>query len=666
MTSHDETDGRRRGRLFRRRLRVIVAGWILLALACGFRAGQLQLTEAEQWREIARTQNRARTEIPATRGGIYDRSGEPLALASHEFRAYLAPDETRSPAEAASAVARVLGLSPSQERRLRSRNDGWVALPRRVSAEERDRLQAAVRRGLHFERLSSRVFPQGPLARPLLGAVDEDGHGSSGLELALDSLLEGEPGAAVARRDARGRTYRLPDAQISAPRPGQDVRLTLDADLQRIAEDALERALRETGAAGGDVLMLDPETGEILAVASRRAGGQGGVGAFTSPYEPGSTLKPFLLASLLAEDRAELDERVDTEEGRLRRHGRVIRDVHPRDTLTVSEVVRYSSNVGAAKLAGRLEPGLQYSYLRDFGFGTPTGIGYPSESGGRLRRPERWSALSQASLAMGYEVSVTSLQLAAAYGALANDGVLMRPYLVREVRDPDGEVVRRRHPEPIRRVVPGDVADAVDGVLSRVVEGGTGSRAALATLPVAGKTGTARVASGGRYEDGRYGASFVGYTPVEDPSLVVLIKLNDPQGEYYGGLTAAPISRSTLQAALATRGVAMPVGPGPSSGGAEVSWGGGDAGARDHRGPFVFAVSGSTPGAGAGTRAREAPDREPEARTLPDLRGLSLRTAVGRLHELGLRPRVEGSGPVSGQDPAPGARLTPGARVVLR
>lgn len=649
--------------LYRRRLRVIVAGWILLALACGLRAGQLQLTEAEQWREIARDQNRARTEIPATRGGIHDRSGEPLALASHEFRGYLAPSETRSPAEAASAVARVLGLGPSQERRLRSRDAGWVALPRRVSAEERDRLQAAVRRGLHFERLSSRVFPQGPLARPLLGSIDGDGRGSSGLELALDSLLRGEPGAALARKDARGRTYRLPDAQLSAPRPGRDVRLTLDADLQRIAEDALERALRETGASGGDVLMLDPQTGEILAVASRRAGDRGVLAAFTSPYEPGSTLKPFLLASLLAEGRVELDERIDTEGGTLRRHGRVIRDVHPRDTLTASEVVRHSSNVGAIKLAGRLEPGLQYSFLRDFGFGTPTGIGFPAESGGMLRRPERWSALSQASLAMGYEISVTSLQLAAAYGALANDGVLMRPYLVREVRNADGEVVHRRRPEPMRRVVRREVADAVDAVLSRVVDGGTGSRAALATLPVAGKTGTARVAAGGRYEDGRYGASFVGYTPVGDPSLVVLTKLNDPQGDYYGGLTAAPISRSTLQAALATRGVELPVAR-PAPGGAEVSWGGAGEVPRDD-GPFVFAVSGSAPtaaaeGTGVGT--------EPEARvrTLPDLRGLSLRTAVGRLHELGLRPRVEADGPVAGQDPAPGTRLEVGSRVVLR
>lgn len=649
-----------RGKLLRRRVRVLVAGWVLLALACGVRAGHLQLVEAEQWREIALAQNRAREEVPAARGGIYDRSGTPLALSSHEFRGYLAPAEARDPDGAAEAVSRILGLSPAQERELRSREDGWIAFPRRVTVEERDRLQAAVRQGLHFERLATRIFPQGPLARPLVGSVGASGEGRAGMELALDSLLRGEPGAALTRRDARGGRYRLPDAQIRRPRPGHDVRLTLDADLQRIARDALDRALKETGASGGDVLMMDPRTGEILAAASRRVEGGHGVPAFTDPYEPGSTLKPLLLASLLAEDRARLGERVDTEGGELRQHGRVIRDVHAYDTLTVADVIRYSSNVGAAKLARRLEPGMQYRYLRDFGLGTPTGIEYPSESGGRLRRPEAWSALSQASLAMGYEVSVTSLQLAAAYAALANDGVLMQPHLVREVRDPGGEVVYRREPEPIRRVIPGDVAEEVDRVLSRVVEAGTGTRAALATLPVAGKTGTARVATGGRYARGRYAASFVGYTPVEDPSLVVLTKLNDPQGSYYGGQTAAPISRSTLQAALATRGVALPRGAAPGPG-RRVRWGGAGRPAREE-GPFVFAVSGPGPSrSAAGSRQR----RE-RAHTLPDLRGLTLRAAAARLHELGLDVAVEGSGRVQSQEPPPGARAAAGSTVVLR
>lgn len=652
-----EADRRRR---HRRRRRFLLGLWVLLGLGFLARAGQLQLAEAEQWREVAREQTAAREEIPARRGGLYDRDGTPLALASHRYRGYLAPAETRSPRQAASEVGRVLGLTDRQERRL-TRGDGWNALPRLLDLDERDRLRSAVRRGLHFEPVADRVFPQGPLAQPLLGSVAPDGEGRAGLELALDSLLRGTPGATLRRRDAKGGEYRLPNAEIARPRPGHDVRLTLDAELQRIAEDALERALRKTGAGGGDVVMLDPNTGEVLALASRRVGDGHGVPAIGEPYEPGSTLKPFLLASLLAEDAARLDEVVDTEDGVLREHGRTIRDVHPSDSLTVAGVVQHSSNVGAAKLSDRIAPGLQYRYLRDFGFGVPTGVTYPGESGGRLRRPDRWSALSQASLAMGYEISVTSLQLAAAYGALANDGVLMRPYLVREVRDPEGEVLQRRRPEPIRRVVPAEVAEQVTGVLGSVVEGGTATRAALATLPVAGKTGTARVAGAGGYQEGRYAASFVGYTPVDDPSLVVLAKLNDPQGQVYGGLTAAPISRSTLQAALATRGVTLDRGGAATAPGRRLRWERSGEPSRD-AGPFVFALDGS--------RA-ESPAVPPEegtgpGRVLPDLRGLPLRAAAARLHELGFRVHVRAEGRIRGQEPRPGANVRPGATVVLR
>lgn len=649
----------RAGRIHRRRTRALVALFALFGVTFAVRAGHLQLVETERWREMARTQHAARVEVPAQRGGIYDRSGTPLALSAPEYRGYLAPAETPDPAAAATAVARVLGLDARQERRLKARREGWVAFPRTVSVEERDRLQAAVRRGLHFERLTTRIFPQGEMARPLLGSLDSDGDGRAGLEMVLDSLLEGQPGAALRRRDARGGQYWLPDAEIADPRPGHDVRLTLDAELQRIAEDALERALRETGASGGDVVMLEPSTGEVLALASRRLDGGHRLPAVTDPYEPGSTLKPFLLASLLAEDAVDLDEWVDTEGGELRRRDRVIRDVHPEDSLTVADVIRFSSNVGAAKLSGRLDPALQYRYLRDFGFGMPTGVEYPAESAGRLRRPGEWSALSQASLAMGYEVSVTSLQLAAAYAALANDGVLMRPYLVREVRDPEGRVVERRRPEPVRRVVPPEVAEEVTRVLSRVVEGGTATRAALATLPMAGKTGTARVAVDGQYAEGRYAASFVGYTPLEDPSLVILTKLDDPQGSYYGGQTAAPVSRSALQAALAARGVELPGRGVDPLAPPRLRWGGDDPSPPD-AGPFIFAVdSRGEPSGGQGRR-------QDGWRTLPDLRGLPARTAAARLHELGLRVALTGSGRVTGQDPPAGERIRTGGLVRLR
>lgn len=650
----------RGSRVHRRRSRFLAAVWILLAAGYVFRAGELQIAESERWSRVAASQNAEQQEIAAERGRILARDGTVLSAESIRYRAYLAPAETRDPARAAATIAKVLGLTARQERRLAA-GSGWNAVPRPLPLEELDRLRGAVRRGLHFEAVSDRVHPQGELADALLGDVTSEGEGRSGMELVLDSLLRGRPGAALRRRDAHGRKYRLPDAQIAPPRPGHDVLLTLDPELQRIAEDALDRAMQETGASGGDVLMFDPKTGEVLALASRRVEGNHRVPALTDPYEPGSTLKPFLLASLLAEGRAELTDTVDIEGGVLRRGRRTIRDVHPpADSLSVAEVVRYSSNVGAAKLSDRLEPGLQYSYLRNFGFGIPTGVAYPSESPGRLRRPERWSALSQASLAMGYEISVTSLQLAAAYGALANGGVLMRPYLVREVRDPTGRTVERRRPQPLRRVIPREVADDVTRVLGTVVEGGTATRAALATLPLAGKTGTARVAGSGGYETGRYASSFVGYTPVEDPRLVILTKLNDPQGQFYGGLTAAPISRSTLQAALATRGVTVPgvgaraaVAPG-------LRWGTTRSTPRSAA-SFALAEEGGVAG-----NAAVSPAGGEGRRVLPDLRGLPLRTAAARLHELGLRVELRGGGTVSGQEPPPGAPVEAGSRVVLR
>jgi cell division protein FtsI (penicillin-binding protein 3) len=651
----------------RRRTRILAVVWALFGLVYVARAADLQIVQGSRWEKLAEAQNAEKVRIPAQRGALLDRDGRPLVLGSHEYRAYLAPAEAPDPRHAAAGIARALGLSRSDERRLASARAGWVAIPRRITTAERDRLQAAVHEGLHFEPLAARVYPEGTLARSLLGSVSSEGGGRSGLELVLDSLLRGSPGAALARRDARGRTYRIPNGEVMEPRPGDDVELTIDAQLQRIAEDALDRALKETGASGGDVVMADPSTGELLAVASRRVDDPLSVPAFTDPYEPGSTLKPFLLASLLTEGRVRLGEKVDTENGVWHEDGRTIRDVHGEDSLTVTDVIRFSSNIGAAKLSARLSPGMQYHFLRDFGFGVPTGVEYPAESSGLLRRPDDWSGFSQASLAMGYEISVTSLQLVMAYGALANGGVLMRPYLVKEVRSKDGEVVYHRDPEPVRRVIDPKVAKEVTRVLATVVESGTGSRARLATLPVAGKTGTARVAMREGYERGRYSASFVGYTPVDNPKLVVLTKLDDPQGSYFGGSTAAPLSRSMLQAALATRGVALPdsrlarSAPVP----ARPVWGGerrtpppAEAG-QPARGPFVFAVNGS-PDPWPGDR-----DGQDGWRVLPDLRGLSVRSAVARLHELGLRVALRARGTVHAQSPGPGRRVSAGATVQL-
>ena len=626
------------------------------------RLGDLQILESEAHRARQVAQSAEWELLPAVRGRILDRRGRVLAAPDTRYQVFLAVNELRvDRAEAIETVASVVPVASERRNAIAEATGGWSLVASDVSDEERVRLQRTIGQGIYFESRSAREYPRS-MGRRLIGAVGSDGKGGTGLEADLDVWLVGEPGRAEVRLDGHRNAYRPPGGQVIDAVPGHDVVLTLDAELQRIAENELARALAKTGASGGDIVLLDPRTGEILALASERTDGAvDQISGLSDPYEPGSTLKPFLLASLLSEGVVDLDEIVDVEDGRLRIGSRVITDVYGYDTLSVRRVISKSSNVGAAKLSTRLTPAVQHRYLRDFGFGMRTQLEYLSESPGRLSRPESWTSLSPASLAMGYEISATSLQLALAYGAIANGGVLMRPSLVREIRDPSGRLVRRFDPIPVRRVISEEVAEAVRGVLEEVVRDGTGTLASMARFAVAGKTGTARLAVNGRYAPGRHRASFVGFAPADDPRLVILTRLEDPQGGvYYGGAIAAPTSQATLKAALAADGVQ--VDPRLVVSDARPRPWSGDAAAGTPEGAVIFASSGTgAPGTDDGT---DTSGRGVVA--LPDLAGLSARAAAARLHALGLRVEWRGQGSVAGQSPAPGSELLRGETVVLR
>ena len=644
------------------RHRALGVAFTVVALAYAVRLGDLQILESEAHRARQVAQSAEWELLPAVRGRILDRRGRVLAAPDTRYQVFLAVDELRvDRAEAIEAVASVVPIAAERRSAVAGAAGGWSLVASDVSDEERVRLQRTIGRGIYFESRSAREYPRG-MGRRLIGSVGSDGRGGTGLEADLDAWLVGEPGRAEVRLDGHRNAYRPPGGQVVEAVPGHDVVLTLDAELQRIAENELARAIARTGAGGGDIVLLDPRTGEILALASERTDGAAdGISGLSDPYEPGSTLKPFLLASLLSEGVVDLNEIVDVEDGRLRIGSRVISDVHGYDTLSVRGVISKSSNVGAAKLSARLTPAVQHRYLRDFGFGMRTQLGYLSESPGRLSRPESWTSLSPASHAIGYEISATSLQLAIAYGAIANGGVLMRPRLVREIRDPFGRLVQRFDPSPVRRVISEEVAAAVRGVLEEVVREGTGTLASMARFAVAGKTGTARLAVNGRYAPGRYRASFVGFAPADDPRLVILTRLEDPKGGvYYGGAIAAPTSQATLRAALAADGVQVD----PRlvvSGARPRPWSGGSA-AGTPDGAVIFASSGTGTAAAASGSAANARG----VVALPDLAGLSARAAVARLHALGFRVEWRGQGSVAGQSPAPGSELSRGATVVLR
>ena len=480
----------------------------------------------------------------------------------------------------------------------------------------------------------------------------------------MDSVLAGRSGREIVVRDSRGREVPGQVVAVQPPVAGRDIMLTIDQDLQAIAEDMLAAAIDSAGAEGGDLVITDPGTGEILALTSVADGSNSALSAVNTSYEPGSTIKPFTTAALLSHGIVSLADSVDTEGGSWRVHGRQVTDIGRGGWLTLHEVVKQSSNVGIAKFAARLSRGQQYTSLRDFGFGTITGVPLPSEVSGVLRRPEEWSPLSTHSLAFGYELSVTSLQMAMAFGALANGGWLMEPQLVREVRDPDGGPVRLGRPRAIRRAVPSDVARELTPVLVDVVEGGTGARARMSTFRVAGKSGTTRaVGASGRYEPGAHYGSFGAYFPADDPQLVFFVRLDRPRNAYFGGEIAAPVTLATLRTllsarqapidrealALAARRPALPPRSDPivrfavaTEDGAMNSW-------------SVAATS--SPAVG-----------RPAPMLVPALEGASVRVALRRLHKMGLRVRLEGGGMVHATVPGAGDAIAAGdtIRVVAR
>lgn len=642
------------------RILAIQAFLLLGALGIAARAAQLQVVQGERWRRAA-VANRTVTErIPARRGTIRDRSGRPLAVTSESFRVDVAPEQLRDTVGTQRAIARALGLPMKEVRARFARRYPHFRGP--YAATDVEPLRPLP--GVYLRPVYTRSYPAGDLAAPLIGALAPDSSaGASGLELMLDSLLAGTPGEVSRLLDVRGRAYDSPARRVRDPVPGHDVYLTLDAELQEIAERSLEAALDATRADGGDVVFLDVRTGEILALASRvRAGAglQARPSALTDPYEPGSTAKIFAAAAVLQLGRAAPGDSVFAERGTWRRDiggGKVdvIEDSHAHEGfLTLAQAIQVSSNIATAKFALRLAPGEHFDMLRAFGFGAPTGVEFPSEARGRLRRPDEWGVLDRPRIAYGYAFQATPLQVAAAYAAIANDGVLLVPSLVREIRSPDGSTDYRLVPDTVRRVVDSAVAATLREFLREAAgEGGTGSRAQLGSYTVLGKTGTARQVVGRGYGN-RYTASFAAIFPADHPLLAVVTKLSNPQGAHTGGLTAAPLTAAMLRRALVVRGVDVDAralaranlddrrAPAPDSSAAS--------------GGNRFEVPWPAPAAAAVA---------PDARAVPEVAGSGIRQGVAALHRAGFRVQLVGRGTVARTDPAAGAMAPAGTLVTV-
>lgn len=642
------------------RFRITVTAVVLLTAFAGLalRAVQLAVVEGEQLRRRAERQQQAPVSLRPKRGRIVDRSGEPLALTRESAAVYVRPAEFAAGPQAVSAIAGILDLPAGLIAVKAASTSPFVYIDRRVPLNRWSAVEELGLPGIGSELTQVRYYPNGRLAGHVLGFVDIDGKGREGIERQLDADLRGEVETLDVGRDARGRRLLGDGRWRPLPRVGARVELTIDAGLQRTVENELEAAVREFAADGGTAVVMAPDTGEVLAMTSaprfdpNRAGDSPADArrnrAITDYYEPGSTFKAILAAAALEHGVVRPGETIFCENGRYAIGRRVIHDAHPHGALTVAEVIQQSSNIGSAKVAERLGAARFAETIAAFGFGQPTGIDLPGEAVGQVRPVARWGRIHLATNAFGQGIAVTPLQLTRAFAAIANGGLLLRPFVVRRVVAEDGRVLYTGRPHVERRVMSPQIAAILTDILRGAVESGTGKAARIDGVAVAGKTGTAQKVVDGRYAARARMSSFVGYVPADAPQLVIMVVLDSPKKATYGGVVAAPAFRRIAEYGLDRLGVRAEMAVLPAR--QLVAAGPARFGQlRVVAGP-VPVVDDSVPSVDV------AFDRG----GVPDFLGLGMRDALIQGRQLGWELRIDGSGYVVAQDPPPGALLAAG------
>jgi len=543
-----------------RNVRVYAVGAVftLSVAALWCRLAQVQYVHRAAYQHEAQKQREAPRVIPAVRGGIFDRNGRPLALSADLCSVSISPEEVSSRNHTARAVAKILGVSQrTVKQKLSSkRSFEWIKRQCALSQEAIEKLDAID--GVNVLREPGRVYPYGQLANKVVGLVGYDLEGMAGIEAAFNDELSGVAGEALVIRNGAYRTDRYQKKIRRRPINGHNLYLTLDAVVQEIAETELARAIRTHGAKSGALIVMEIETGDVLALAefpiapsrvgNSRADSLWTIRSVSHVYEPGSTFKIVTAAALLETRSVEEGDMFDAENGRANLGFAVIRDPHPHAELSFLEAFEVSSNIVMAKAAQRVDAEDFYKYMRVFGFGSKTGLRLLGESSGRVPVPSEWSERTQGTIAFGQEIAVTPMQMLCAVAAVANDGVMMMPRIVKGVTSEDGsekifETVRVRH------VVSKKTADVLRRFCRGVVTSGTGTQAGLDFMTVAGKTGTAQKASrAGGYIDGRYISSFMGFAPYDDPRIACLVLLDEPNyASRYGGDSAAPAFARVLR-----------------------------------------------------------------------------------------------------------------------
>lgn len=556
--SHNLPSPVARGRHRRRMVILFFSLAAALAIISG-RLFSLQIRDHPRLVEAANRQYRRLVPLVSRRGTIYDRNGRELAVSLRVSSIFAQPAQVVDPRKSAAALASALSLNaPEVLKKLRA-DKPFIWIKRRVSPEEAEAVAQLGIKGIGTVAEGKRFYPKQELAAHLLGFVGMDDRGLEGLELQYDASLAGKPKWVVRQQDALGRPIFREEVGESE---GRDLHLTIDEVIQYVAERELEAAVAKSKAAGGSAIVMDPFTGEILALANSPTFNPNRYADFPLPsrrnravadyYEPGSAFKIVVGAGALEERLVRPWDLFNGDGGAIQVAGVTIRDHERFGSLTFSEVLAHSSNVGAIKVGMKLGRSLYYNYISGFGFGNLSGVDLPGETPGMIRRPKDWSSLSLASLSIGQELSVSPLQMLVAVSAVANGGTLIRPHVARSVTSADGKVIREIGPVRLRRVIAEETAKTLTGILKGVVTEGTGKAAAVEGFEVAGKTGTSQKLdrATGRYSRQKLVASFVGFVPAEHPRLAIIVVIDEPKILQWGGSIAAPTFREITRESL--------------------------------------------------------------------------------------------------------------------
>lgn len=634
---------------------LIVLSMLLFFAALIIKLVDIQIIKSEELRYFARKQQVGVEKIPADRGLIYDRNNLLIEYNRHDisFYADLRMISSKAKDEIAEKFSLVFGKSKSHYLNLLKGTGKTICLEKKASSEKAIQLIGYKKTGLFYRQDPTRVYHYNNLASHVLGYVNTEYNGLTGIAQSFNDILKGEEGIRLVERNAIGQMVTVEDKETKPSIPGNNLFLTIDKSYQSILEEELKLGLNQFSGSSAIGIIMDPHSGEILALANVNDFNPNEYWKFnddvrrnkalTDTYEPGSTFKVMTLASLLDQKLCSLYESVFVENGAYKFRNVNIRDNHPFNHLTTAQVFEQSSNIGFAKLVQRIDDETFYKYLRGFGFGYNTSVQLPGEASGLLRKPNKWSALSKTYLSFGYEVSVTPIQLITAFCSVINGGILYQPQIIKRQVRYDGSSVYEAQPKVIRQVISQETSDLMRKLLSGAVKNGTGKKAASELIEIGGKTGTSQKLIDGKYSRAHYNSSFVGFFPVDNPKIAMLILVNSPDLGKYGGLVAAPIFKRIAEKIVVNNMQNF------------------DNSIPDEKDLHLKYAASDRHKDSSYDNLRSIQIMETVKKSdnrMPDLSNVAVRDAITILTQLGVSYKINGSGIIISQSISPGQRLT--------